>query len=261
MKPKPILLILSALLFSFQIAAQELIFKKNGEVIKAKILTSNDKSLSYKLYEHKDSITYYINTSVIDSIIYRDGKKESYIKKITPVIEQPKELITNYCHHLIGADLTGFLFNKNLIVSYEYLPGNARIGFKAAFALNTDPLTYYNSGDVGYSGDSFGFGRIPKWSTRIGMNYYFYPPRTFRFGTGLYYIFGSYKSGKYIYSSDYSTSTLVTKNNSLNGIILSFFGFYNLNPNMAINLGFDTPLILNPSSTNYVIRCELMLNF
>ena len=91
MKPKPILLILCTLLVSFQIAAQELIFKKNGEVIKAKILTSNDKSLSYKLYEHKDSITYYINTSVIDSLIYRDGQKESYIKKITPVIEQPKE--------------------------------------------------------------------------------------------------------------------------------------------------------------------------
>ena len=261
MKLKQILLITTILFSSVPITAQDLIYRKNGEVVKAKILNTTDKSLSYKLYERADSFTYFINVSIIDSIVYKDGKKETYLKKIEPVAQQPKELITNYYHHLIGADLTGLLFYRNLIVSYEYLPGKAKLGYKAAFAVNLDPIPYYDYGINSYPGNSYRYGKTTKWSARIGMNYYIFPPRTFRFGTGLYYLFGSYSSEKTIYNSDHSSSTIVTDNKNIQGIILSLFAFYNINKDLAINLGMDALLYFNPSSANYVIRCEILYNF
>lgn len=261
MKLNRILLTTTALLVFMQIAAQDLIYRKNGEVVKAKILNTTDKSLSYKQYERADSTTYFISAAIIDSIIYQDGKKETFIKKSIPVIQQPVEIYSSYKHHLIGADLTGFLFYRNLIVSYEYLPGKAKLGYKAAFAVNLDPIPYYDYGINSYPGNSYRYGRTTKWSARIGMNYYFFPPRTFRFGTGLYYLFGSYSSEKTIYNSDHSSPTIVTDNKNIQGIILSLFGFYNISKDLAINLGMDAHLYFNPSSANYVIRCEILYNF
>lgn len=261
MKLNRILLITTTLLVTLQIAAQDVIYKKNGEIVKAKILNTTDESLSYKLYERADSITYFINVVLIDSVIYQNSKKETFIKKSVPDIQQPMEIYSNYKHHLIGADLTGYLFYKNLIVSYEYLPGKANLGFKAAFAVNLDPLPYYNYDGNSYEEGNFNFGRITKWSTRIGLNYYFFPPQTFRFGTGIYYLFGSYTSEKTIYNSDNSTYTTVTENRNMRGVMLSLFGFYNIREDLAINLGFDAPLHLNPSSSIFVIRCEILYNF
>jgi di/tricarboxylate transporter len=154
MKLKQLLITTAALLFSFQIAAQDLIYRNNGKIIEAKILNTANKSLTYKLYEQADSITYFISVAIIDSVVYRDGKKETFIKTIVPSIQQSSELISNYNHHLIGADLAGFLFYRNLIVSYEYLPGKAKIGFKAAFAKNLEPWYYYND-PYFFDGDYF----------------------------------------------------------------------------------------------------------
>lgn len=260
MKLKQLLVTTAALFICFQIAAQDLIYRNNGKIIKAKILNTVNKSLSYKLYDQMDSTTHFISVAIIDSIIYQNGKKETFIKTIVPSIQQSSELITNYNHHLIGADLYGYLLYRNLIISYEYLPGKAKVGFKAAFAKNLEPWSYYNDAYF-FDGDNFNFIRIPEWSARVGLNYYFFPPQTFRIGTGAYYIFGSYTTEDYIYSTDYSTSTLVTENKNFQGIVLSLLGFYNIHKNLAINLGFDAPLYLSPSSKNTIIRGEILINF
>ncbi|MEI8114883.1 MAG: hypothetical protein WCI54_14700 [Bacteroidia bacterium] len=242
MKLKQIFLSAILLFISLQISAQDLIYRKNGEIIKAKILNITDKSLSYKLHEPAENIIYNINLSVVDSIIYENGEKETFFKKPVSVISGNNNENLNYRHHLLGADLSGYLFYKNLLFSYEYLPGKTRLGFKLAFSKNLEPWSY-----DGYYG-SFNIGRILKWSTRIGMNYYFFPPRTFRIGTGLHYVFGSYDS-------------YLTKDAKATGMLISFFGFYNITENLAINFGFDVPLHFNPSSSTTVIRCEIMFNF
>lgn len=223
-----------------------------GEIVKAKVLDVSDRSLSYKLYKPVDSLTYFINIQTIDSIRYQDGKKKTFIKNYIPVIQHSRELISGYNHHLIGLDLTGYLLYRNIALSYEYLPGKANLGFKVAFAKNVESLPYHSV--------EFDFNRIPDWSTRLGINYYFFPPRTFRFGTGLYYIFGKY-SNAYYYSYDpYSTN--VSDNENMSGLVLSGFGFYNLNKNLAINFGLESPIYTNPTtSIKIVIRCEILLNF
>lgn len=247
------LLLTATLLVFHQISAQDLIFKKNGEIVKAKVLNATDKSVSYILPVREDSITHFINVSVLDSIIYNDGKKEVFIKKITPVIQQSEESISGYKHHLIGLDLTGYLFYRNLTLSYEFLPGKANFGYKVTFTKNVET--------VPYSYPYFNFSRIPDWSSRLGINYYFFPPRTFRLGIGLGYIFGEYSPLNY-YPNE-SFSSYETGNKNFQGAILGFFGFYNLGKNLAINFGFDNPLIVSPSSSVFytVIRCEILLNF
>lgn len=119
MKLKQLLITTAALFICFQVSGQDFIYRNNGKIIKAKILNTANKSLSYKLYEQADSITYFISVAIIDSVVYRDGKTETFIKAIVPSIQQSSELISNYNNHLIGADLAGFLFYRNLIVSYE----------------------------------------------------------------------------------------------------------------------------------------------
>ena len=254
MKLKQIFLSAILLFISFQIAAQDLIYRKNGEIVKAKILNTTDKSISFKLYERAENLTYNINFAVVDSIIYENGEKETFFNKPVPVISTDNNQNLNYRHHLLGADLIGYLFYRNLLISYEYLPGKTRLGYKLAFAKNLKPWYYY-----GYEG-SFNYGRNLNWSTRIGMNYYFFPPRTFRIGTGLHYIFGSYTINKSNYNPD-NTYIQVSEDAKARGILLNFSGFYNITESLAINLGFDAPLHINPSSGTSVIRCEIILNF
>ncbi len=64
------------LVISFQIAAQDLIYKKNGEVLKAKILDKTNRSCSYQQYGQSDSVKYFISLTIVDSIQYQDGKRK-----------------------------------------------------------------------------------------------------------------------------------------------------------------------------------------
>jgi len=248
MKLKLMLFFLAALFISLQMSAQDLIYKRNGELVKARILDKTGKSLSYHLYPPADSLLHYINYSLIDSIIYQNGEKVAFTKDKTDDSRQRKNPDTDYNHHLIGFDLASALIYKNLTFSYEFLPGKANIGYKVAFAKKVESNNYQSF--------SYNFNRIPDWTARLGINYYFFQPGTFRLGTGLYYIFGKNTTMNYF---DYET----TDSRNVRGVIMSVFGFYNLNKNLAINLGLDTPLFLNPSTSqlNIGIRCEILFNF
>jgi len=124
-----------------------------------------------------------------------------------------------------------------------------------AFAKNVEPSNYYSY--------EFNFNRTPDWSTRLGINYYTFPVRTFRIGTGLYYMFGKYSIyNYYLYGPNESYGTSGDYRN-MNGVVMSLFGFYNLSKHLAFNPGFDIPVIMNPSSNNFntAFRCEILYNF
>ena len=240
------LLSVIVLIIPLQISAQNLIYKKNGEIVKAKILTKSGKSISFKHFETKDSLTYFLNVAAIDSIISQNGVKETFVKNIDNNHPQSRNLNPTGNHHLIGIDLAAYLLYRNLTFSYEFLPGKAFLGFKVAYTKKIDSNPYYE----------FSFNKIQDWSTRLGINYYFFPPRTFRLGTGLYYIFGQYLSGYNFYND---TNSKI----NVNGLGMNLTGFYNLKKNLAFNLGFDIPLYTKPYHDHsiFLIRCEILLNF
>jgi hypothetical protein len=250
MKTKRILCTSFALVLIFKIAAQDVIYKKSGEKISARMLNSTGQTISFHRYDPADSATYFISTSAIDSVIYQNGQKETYSNKNNLYKLRSSDPHLN--HHLIGFDLAGVLY-RNVAFSYEYLPGKTNFGFKASFSKNLKIVPFTESGYF-WSSDPSNFNKV-SWSSRLGVNYYIFPQQTFRLGTGIHYIFGSFSSAE---------GELILAGKNMQGMILNFFTFYNLLNNLAINLGTDVPLYINPSSLiehNVVIRCELLFNF
>jgi len=249
MKTKLPLFLILVLIGSIQITAQDVIFKRNGELVNAKILNQIGSGISYRYYDNRDSLTYYISTSVIDSIIYQSGAKDIFTKSDVDDSPSLQPLIPVYRHNLIGVDLADILLFSKIGVSYEYLPGKMTVGFKISFEKDLKNPYYY---DPNYSNNGF-----TNWNLQLGVDFYIFPPRTFRLGAGLHYVFAQYNH------SYYTGSTYVSTIKDAHDIMLTFFGFYNLDKNWAINLGFDIPL-LNRSyeySSLGGIKCEIMYNF
>lgn len=247
MKTKLPLLLLLVLIGSIQISAQDVIFKKNGEIIKTTMLNQTGSSISYRHYDNRDSLTHFISASIIDSIIYQNGTKEFFKKSTIKDFPPPQTLKPVYLHHLIGVDMTDLLLYNSYGVSYEYLPGKMHIGFKAAFEKGIPNQYESDISNVGFN----------NWNVRLGVDYYIFPPRTFRFVTGLHYVYTQYKN-----YSNYSSDGFGTKENSHN-IMFALFGFYNITKHLAFNLGFYTPVLNGTSSysTIYGLKGEVMYNF
>jgi hypothetical protein len=253
MKCKQIPITISVLLFSLQLAAQDLIYKKSGEIITAKILKTYIKSIEYQITGQADNSIHYLTVSGIDSIRFQNGEKQIFPSKLPETVLKVNNTNPVYNHHLVGADLFGLLFYHNITLSYEYLPGKAIVGFKVALSKNIKSRSdyYYYP---------FNFTSITDWNCRLGINAYFFAPRTFRLGGGLYYIFGSYPIENYYYDPSTSTSKYEHETGSMSGVVISVFGFYNITKNLAFNLGMDFPSFVSPDSQS-VLRCELFLNF
>lgn len=238
--------------FPVTMSGQDLIFRKDGDIIKARILSKNSLSRSYRLFEHPDSINYFLATSLIDSIHYQNGAKEIFDKiPASSTIETP-EVVTDIKHHLLGADVVNFVFHKNLAFSYEFLPGKAHLGYKIGYCHNLDPWPTFEE-------DNFSAVRNALWYGSVGINYYFFPPGSFRLGTGFRYVLGKTEVKFYEYTNEIPLEWNERRNFS--GIMFSLFGYYNVRKNMAFNLGFDTPVAMNLKGSVTVIRGELLLNF
>ena len=251
---KTILPVLFMLVYiiSPQISAQDVIYKQNGEAVNAKILNQTGSAISYRYYDNRDSLTYIISTSVIDSIIYQNGVRDIFNKSVADYSPSIQSYTPDYRHHLTGTDFWALLYN-NVSVSYEYLPGKANLGFKLAFSkrLKGYDLYDYEQHDEYYPV----LYRFTRWYMKAGMDYYIFPPRTFRLGMGLNYLFGQYLVNKSTFQS--STYTV----NYIHGLTLTVFGFYNITKNLAYNLGVEIPVYINPKAYTGWLRCEIMYNF
>jgi len=103
-------LLLAACIFSVGASAQDMIIKKNGDEIQAKVLTVSDSQVNYKKWSNQDGPTYILPCTDIFMIKYTNGDKDvfgydsqtekeeassaRYIKK-TPAVNS-MELINKY---------------------------------------------------------------------------------------------------------------------------------------------------------------------
>jgi len=260
MRLKPAFLFLTFLIISIQITAQDLIFKKGGEKIEAVILKKTGQSRSYKLFNQPDSSTYFINATILDSIVYQNGEKEDFRFSSNAVNVPLQNNTPLYKHNLIGTGLLALLYG-NASVSYEYLPGKCHLGLKGTLSFNLHPRYLEDWEVTNNSYDYHNFNDDTKWYTLIGINYYFFPPGTFRFSTGLHYLFGTYTVGNTVYNQDGSFSSLNKADKQIHGFVMSLGGFYNINPSLAINLGLYFPLSLKPNFRRTIASSEILINF
>ena len=76
---KKILFILSVLLFSAAaVSAQDIITKKNGEDIKAKVLEIDTRNVKYRLFDEPDGVIYTIPKLQVILIRYESGRNEVF---------------------------------------------------------------------------------------------------------------------------------------------------------------------------------------
>jgi hypothetical protein len=258
MRSKLTFLIIPLISFSLQLIAQDMMYKSNGSKIPVKVVNRTSQSLSYRLTGARDSNLYYISTSVLDSVIFGNGKKEIYTlqRKTEPLPETFQE--SGYGPHLIGTDVASIAFYQSLAFSYEYFIWKRNLGIKTLFGFSFSERGYYD--DKWYSW-SYQKGQF----ARIGLNYYFFPPGSFRVGTGLFFIATNLQVHveHYIYNPDppyESNINKVAEVRKSRNFGLTFFVFYQISKNIAVNAGFDGP-IYSPADGNSVFRSEILLNF
>ncbi len=72
------LLLFIFLLFSFNLIAQDIIIKRNGDEIKSKILEITSETIKYKKFEFQDGPIRNINISDVFMVIYENGEREKF---------------------------------------------------------------------------------------------------------------------------------------------------------------------------------------
>jgi hypothetical protein len=258
MHSKLTFLTISILILSLHLAAQDMMYKTNGGKIQVQVVNKTSQYLSYRLSGSRDSILYYISTSGLDSVIFANGTKDLYaLRRKTETTPGTIQEI-KYGRNLIGTDVASLIFKNTLAFSYEYFIWNRSLGIKALFGFNLSDKGYYD--DNWYNG-----GYKKGQFARIGLNWYFFPPGSFRVGTGLYFYASKYHiyGEQTIYNPDPPYDTTIKKIDEYRkyrNIGLTFFVFYQITKNLAINSGFDFPNN-SPDEINTVFRSEILLNF
>lgn len=103
-------------LSSVFVSAQDIILKRDGSEIKAKVLEITDQQIKYKDFDFQNGPTRNINISEVFMITYQNGQKEVFKQTTTvppPTIVTPKDLKTDFYN--IGSDDDDMLefFRKN----------------------------------------------------------------------------------------------------------------------------------------------------
>jgi len=167
----------SAVLFIHgSISAQDLLYKKDSTILKADIVSADQKTVTYKTPGQSMDILHYMSKTVIDSIIFNDGRTLRFQNQELPLQQEIKR---NY----FGIDFFNTFFNievdfiiglNNLHLSYEriFATGDKSLWVELLFNLNSDENTYGWDGsliflnDLHFSYDSYYF------FTKVGFNYY-----------------------------------------------------------------------------------------
>jgi hypothetical protein len=246
-------------------SAQDVIFRKNGEVLKVTVLTATGKSRSYQLPGDKEGVVRHISINAIDSILYENGTRDVFSQTAQglslPVPDEIKSFKRNY----VAGDAGALLFYQNLQVSYEYLPGRGYFGIFGTISKNLKPVNdSHYAGDELYYEDKYYMSMLKylKTSFRAGVNAYIFPPGFFRLSAGLSWITANYGYERLEYI-DYEpwTRTSLKENRTMNGILFSSALNFQPDDFYQLRVATDIPLYASPNFYVGMIRLEVALNF
>ena len=138
MRLKAILLSAFALI-SLSAAAQDKIYKKNGDVIDGKVKEVNTRSISYKRSDNPDGPDYVINRSEVERIKYQNGSEDYMSEREQEPTRKPQPKI-NYGGNILSLALINFndegfgfgiayerAIDKKGVINF-YLPINLSVG-------------------------------------------------------------------------------------------------------------------------------------
>ncbi len=151
---KYLLVLVAALFFSVTLFAQDQILKRNGQVIKAKVIEVGTSEIKYKLPDNIDGPLYAIDKNTVTKIIYENGHVDNFTTDFKDTSNYSgqlhKAIKLDFLAPLIG--YSQFTFEKSTGVgkSYELSLGIIGLG-------KSQQLDYYYENLVSTKRNQFGF--------------------------------------------------------------------------------------------------------
>lgn len=128
MKKLIFLLLLMTLCAWNAMQAQDVIHKKNGETIQAKVMEVDEDKVKYRIFDEPDGPTYTIDKSLLQKIVFQSGRTEVFQDNFTN-----PELYTDQRKHAIKIGFLSPLFgNTNFTYERNIKPGRSfetKVGF------------------------------------------------------------------------------------------------------------------------------------
>lgn len=120
--------------------AQDIIVKKDGSVIKAKVTKVSSNEIEYKKFENMDGPTYAVNVSELLSITYQNGETERF-----SVAEQPQSLVINTDVYQGPQVSDAELLKMSKVKKYSYKKGKTlrTIGYITGGVLLAGGITFF----------------------------------------------------------------------------------------------------------------------
>ncbi|MDB5121199.1 MAG: hypothetical protein JWN56_2417 [Sphingobacteriales bacterium] len=207
-------LVLVVTLFSLRCFAQDKIYKKNGDVVEAKVIEIGESEIKYKIFTDQEGPTYSVDKDRLTKIIYQSGREETFkssLKDETLYEDQSKNAIKiNFLSPLLGFTQLNYEHNIKPGRSYEVSLGIIGLGKQQ----KSEEYTYNGSTGVGvtevhkraaggaFLGAGYKFVKLPNF-IRSGDKYS-------HVMQGIYakpeVIIGAYSQNKYFYSSSSNSS-------------------------------------------------------
>lgn len=217
---KKLLLSIVALLFTLGAFAQDKIYKTNGDLMEAKVIEVNPRTITYKRADNPDGPTYIINRSEVSRIVYENGQTEeisggSRMPGAPRRSGRPTEKLGNNILALAPVQITNEGIGVGL--SYERILGkNGILSFYLPLALVFNP----NNNNY-YTGSPYVNYNTTMFYAMPGVKFYPTGQGKVRYAVGPSILIGVGEKNVYdnvqgfTYPQDYVTAGILI-NNSLN---------------------------------------------
>ncbi len=226
--------LLLIILFFHYFKAQDIIIKKNGEIIKCEIIEKNNSIVKFKQHNSTNNILYSIEMKDVKKISYANGYMEEIDRGNLEKKEENKKEKEIFYKNSIGVEINKFFVNA-LCLSYErffkdnmfsvripFTLGRSLFGDKSRYSVYT--IRHYP--DVSTLSENHSTPvYVPYYAPyyngmlySIGLNVNYYPTKKQKgYLTGLYVNFGEFGYQRNtIYYYNYNSS-IAYSNTFLNG--------------------------------------------
>lgn len=241
--------------FAFSAAAQDVILKKDGTKIDAKVIEITTTTIKYKSWTQQDGPVRNIEISEVNEIIYNDGTWEKFDGAKKPDAEDPKEEPrTDERTERKKPDL----IMKNGFFLEGILGAGVRQSYQDVYIPNIDPNTGFDLG-----GQNVLMRRndvYPSISLRIGSKFYFGAREKWRPGVQATWL----RLGIYIDPEDVAFSVIAgPKTFSIANVGMTNVFKFNDKIGMEANLtaGYNMDLYLDEGEFNSGIATTIEAKF
>jgi hypothetical protein len=195
--------VLFIFLFGLSAEAQDKIYRKNGQMVKAKILEIGSSEVKYKVFDNQEGPIYSLETDRISKIVFVSGK----VEKFTPDLKDP-ELYVGQKTKAIKVDFLGPLLGYTQI-TYEKSNGVGK-GYELTLGIigagKNQRIDWYDNTLRTSKRSQFGF------SAGIGYKFSKLPDFLFNRVRFSHLLQGAYAKPVF-YIGNYSENRLAYKNN------------------------------------------------